>query len=753
MTRRPGLGPIDIATCGALSALAVALGLISSVTPVFGLFIRAASAVPLAMIAVRMRPRAAVAALATTVLMALAVGGAMTARSAAVAAVVGAVIGALHRAGVGRTGLALATTGIAGLGAAAGTGLLWLLDDLRTLSLESARTSIDGYLSLLARVPGLEESASRASGLVSSLIDHWWLWVPVVSFVSLALLVLVAHWLVGAVLARIDLATGWDPLVGDRADAVPDPQSAAPAAPHRGDDPPLPLRLEAASFSYPGAAAPALDRVDLTIDAGSFTVIAGPNGSGKSTLALLLAGADPTSGEIRRPGGAGRRAARLGEVGGTALVAQRSELQILGETVAEDVLWGLAPDERDGVDLDGVLRLVGLDGREDALTRHLSGGQLQRLALAGALVRRPALLISDESTAMIDRAGRADLIGVLARLPERGTTVVHITHDPSEAAGADRLIRMAAGRIVSDSDAPDGAAGPATDPREAPAAPVVPTAADPRPSPRYGALAPAGSPAPDDRLRAPAYRPARTGALWVDRVAHAYDVSTPWRHDVLHDATFILEPGCGLLITGDNGSGKTTLSRIAAGLLAPTWGSCTLGGDPMTSRIGDVALSMQFARLQLQRPSVRSDILSAAGFGAAVGNRTGRRPGGRRPGSSRPGPRGAGDPRRGDERDGIVADAMRLVGLDPALASRGIDELSGGQMRRVALAGLLARDPAALILDEPMAGLDEDSRALLVDALVDRRRAGLSVLVISHDVDGLGALCDERMNLDQGVLR
>ena len=234
--------------------------------------------------------------------------------------------------------------------------------------------------------------------------------------------------------------------------------------------------------------------------------------------------------------------------------------------------------------------------------------------------------------------------------------------------------------------------------------------------------------------RAPAL--IKAAHLWADRVAHTYDLGTPWEKPVLRDVSLILDPGQAMLITGDNGSGKTTLSRVLTGLLVPTWGRVTLGGRPMERCVGDVALSMQFARLQLQRPSVRSDILAAAGYGPRVGTGSAHR-------------KGAISREAGDR---IVAEAMELVGLDPALASRGIDDLSGGQMRRVALAGLLASHPSVLILDEPMAGLDAASRDLLISVLDERRRAGLSILVISHDLEGMDSLCDTRGHLAQGVL-
>ena len=398
-------------------------------------------------------------------------------------------------------------------------------------------------------------------------------------------------------------------------------------------------------------------------------------------------------------------------------MGQRSELLVLGQSVAEDVTWGMSAEQIDDLDLEELLERVGLAGLADADPRSLSGGQLQRLALAGALARSPRLLISDESTAMIDRAGRAEMLDLLASLPARGIAVVHITHDPAESARADRVVAIRGGRIVSDSRVGEGAL-------------LIDEAGDPPASPGPGA--------PGLSASSVAGAPALINAdhLWADRVAHTYDLGTPWEKPVLRDVSLILDPGQAMLITGDNGSGKTTLSRVLTGLLVPTWGRVTLGGRPMERCVGDVALSMQFARLQLQRPSVRSDILAAAGHGPRIGTGSAHRKGA----ISR------------EEGDRIVAEAMELVGLDPALASRGIDDLSGGQMRRVALAGLLASHPSVLILDEPMAGLDAASRDLLISVLDERRRAGLSILVISHDLEGMDSLCDTHGHLAEGVL-
>ena len=721
------LTPVEVATAGALSGLAVTFGLIAAVTPVFQLLFQVATAVPLAMASLKLRPRASVAAFASTVLLAIAVGGFATAGRSFQAALIGLIIGHLHKK---RASWAAVSAVAAGLGVVwgVGTGLaFWILADLRALGLESIRKSLDGLLTLIAHIPHTGGLIEAGHQLGQWFVDWWWVWIPITRFIGVALLVLTARWLLGAILRRITLDPGWDPLQDAPTDPGADAGDSATASS------PLPLTLTDAAFTYPGADHPALRGVTLSFERPEFTVIVGYNGSGKSTLALLLAGAEPDSG-TRQGGGL------LGAVGGTALVGQRSELLVLGQSVAEDVTWGMSAQQSADLDLDELLERVGLAGLADADPRSLSGGQLQRLALAGALARSPRLLISDESTAMIDRDGRAEILDLLASLPARGIAVVHITHDPAESARADRVITIRSGRILSDTRT--GATASLTSIDQAKASPAQPetsreTHGD---TARQGGAT--GDAPPASSLNAEGERiwgsPSliNTEHLWADRVAHTYDLGTPWEKPVLRDVSLILDPGQAMLITGDNGSGKTTLSRVLTGLLVPTWGTVTLGGKPMERRVGDVALSMQFARLQLQRPSVRSDILAAAGHGPRIGTGSAHRKGS----ISR------------EQGDRIVAEAMELVGLDPALASRGIDDLSGGQMRRVALAGLFASHPRVLILDEPMAGLDMASRELLISVLDERRRAGLSILVISHDLEGVDDLCDTHRHLREGVL-
>jgi energy-coupling factor transport system ATP-binding protein len=204
-------------------------------------------------------------------------------------------------------------------------------------------------------------------------------------------------------------------------------------------------------------------------------------------------------------------------------------------------------------------------------------------------------------------------------------------------------------------------------------------------------------------------------------VSHEYGCGTPWAKTALRDVSFAVHEGDGVLIHGGNGSGKSTLGWIMAGLTTPTTGECLLDGRPVHEQVGAVALKFQAARLQLMRPRVDLEVASAAGFSP-------------------------------DDHDRVV-EALEIVGLDAAIAKRRIDQLSGGQMRRVVLAGLLARSPRVLILDEPLAGLDAVSQRNLLRLLADRRReTGLTVVVISHDFAGMQELCPRTLHLSNGVL-
>lgn len=745
-TARPtgALTPVELASCGVLAGLAIVACVGATILPFFNNFLQLIATIPIAMIAVRLRPRASLTTVLTTCLIGAILGGVNTALTAIQAALAGWIVGALHRKHI-RTRFAFLIGIIVGAILGALTDLtLWLLTDLRELTLESVRVSVKGYARLLSGWSLTRPMSDLFLTFTDWMVAYWWAWLPVSVLFAFALTLTVAHWLMGHVLARIPQGNALDPLRVDE-------DAAAPIQP-------LPTTLTNVHMHYPGATRDALDGVSLTIDRGQFVVIAGPNGSGKSTLASILAGAHHSAGSVKRPGRIG-----LGRQSGVALLAQRTELSLLGETVEEDILWGMSSDERAALPLDILLDQVGLPGLSAMPVRHLSGGQLQRLALAGALARQPALLISDESTAMIDQQGRTELIAILADLPRTGTTVVHITHDLTEAARADRLITLDNGHVTFDgaptdptspltdsttigvpgsltchltSGAADVVAVPTGDATDSTASPTRPPASSVHDSPidegdpsavRTAPVMPVVS--TDDEADDIVSHLKRWGdhfapALTLHDVSHAYDVRTPWHKQVLFDINLDVAPGESVLIAGENGSGKSTLARIMTGLMPPTWGDCRLGDKPASQQIGSIGMSMQFARLQLQRPSVRLDIAAAANI----------------------------DPDDTERVDDVVSRAMAEVGLDCELQRRGIDELSGGQMRRVALAGLFAADLNFIVLDEPLAGLDATSRELVISALKRRQDRGMGIIVISHDFEGLDQVCSRHLSLVEGKL-
>jgi energy-coupling factor transport system ATP-binding protein len=202
-------------------------------------------------------------------------------------------------------------------------------------------------------------------------------------------------------------------------------------------------------------------------------------------------------------------------------------------------------------------------------------------------------------------------------------------------------------------------------------------------------------------------------------VGYVYARRSPWEHRALRGVDLDVERGEGLVVCGHNGSGKSTLAWIMAGLLSPTEGEATLDGQPLPDCVGQVGVAFQHARLQLFRPTVFGDVA----FGANL------------------------------DRD-TVAGALAEVGLDPVeMSERRIDELSGGQQRRVALAGLLVRRPRLLVLDEPLAGLDDETRGTLVTVLARlREHHGVATVVVSHDLEAAPGLADRLVVIDGGHL-
>lgn len=660
---RGPLRALELAEAAVLADLAVALCLAGWFLP-FGSVLIAAAVTPLATLAARHRLRAMIVGTLIALALSVLVAGTSMATTIVGCSMLGWVIGLAHRRrwGPGRT-VFIAVLVAWPPAAIVADGALAILSQLRRLTLDNAVNTWHGVAHVLRRL-GLVSVVHLGNTVVNWGVKHWPLTVPLGLLGGVICAAIVANAIARPALVRIERALPAPGPFEDRAGPVGASSGAMPAPPA-----PVPVEAVEVSFRYPGATADALRGVSLRIDAGEFVAVVGPNGSGKSTLARLLAGmAQPTAGAIERHGAPG-----LGQIGGTAVIFQRPETQVLGVRVRDDVLWGLQAGH--GLDPESLLERVGLGGMTDRETSTLSGGELQRLAVAAALARRPRLLISDESTAMVDLEGRRQLVGLLARLSaEDGIAVLHVTHRDEEAAVAHRVIALDHGRVVDHVPHPPAAIGPSI--RREPGSPL----------------------------------------LRLEGISHTYSPGTPWAQPALHEIDLTIGRGQSLLVLGHNGSGKSTLAWIIAGLIVPSEGQATLDGMPISDAAGQVSLSFQHPRLQLLRATVGSDIVSASG----------------RPESE-------------------VDVALQAVGLDPGLADRPVDQLSGGQLRRVALAGLLAGRPKVLVLDEPFAGLDTAARRSLI-AMLSRLRdqRGLTLVLVSHDVEGADELVDRAVVLQRG---
>ncbi len=294
---------------------------------------------------------------------------------------------------------------------------LSVLSRLRHLVFEAITANVDGLAAAIARVPRFAQAADDLKGFFALSLRYWQWLILGNAVVSIMGVSLIGWWALSRVLQRLR--------------GVPDVHKLDPA-PETGRVAPVPARLQRVRFRYPHTGHDALRETSLELAAGEHVAVTGVNGSGKTTLMLLLAGRAPTSGTVERPGAVG-----LGRPGGTAIVMQHPESQVLGTRVADDVVWGMPPGTP--VDIDRLLTEVGLHGFAERDTGGLSGGELQRLAVAAAMAREPALLIADEVTSMVDQRGREALLSVLSGLRNRHqTTLVHITHYNSEADIADR---------------------------------------------------------------------------------------------------------------------------------------------------------------------------------------------------------------------------------------------------------------------------------------------------------------------------
>ncbi|NMM99918.1 cobalt ABC transporter [Bifidobacterium sp. DSM 109958] len=516
------------------------------------------------------------------------------------------------------------------------------------------------------------------------------------------------------------------------------------------DSDPVAVRLRDVRFRYHDVASWVLDGVDLTIRHGEYVCIVGPNGSGKSTLALIMAGlAAPDSGTVTLLGsrvfdderGADPDAYRAARHG-IGMVFQNPEDQIVTTVLADDVAFGpenLGMARPDIVrHVDAALDAVDMADHATDDPTSMSGGQQQRTAIAGMLAMNPRLLILDEPTAMLDEAARADIMRILDELHARGTTIVHITHSPDEARRGTRIVELNRGRIRAD-EAGDGGADrrrpfPAVlgeDAAGVEGTPAFPGVRDPstplRSAQDDGEQRPMHS-AQDDGRQPPAHSVQDGGSqspvIAIRGLSFAYSPGRP----VLSGFDLDVRAGETVALIGRNGAGKSTLARLICALGRPQAGSVTVCGvdvahaskrerKALRRRVGYV---MQHPERQLFADTVREDV--------AYGPRN--------------------QELDEDEVNRRVDEALELLGI-AHLADRSPFDLSGGQQRLAAIAGVIACRPDVLVMDEPTASLDVAAAARirgLVRTLHDR---GVTIVLITH-ARGELTLADRVVDLSHG---
>lgn len=509
-----------------------------------------------------------------------------------------------------------------------------------------------------------------------------------------------------------------------------------------------------------------LKGVDLTIKKGEFIALLGRNGSGKTTFSKQLnAILRPSEGTVTVDEMGTRDAEKLYDIRQhVGMVFQNPDNQMVAANVEEEVAFG---PENLGMESDTIvarvkqaLEQVRMWKRRKTAPNHLSGGQKQRIAIAGILAMHPDYIVLDEPTAMLDPKGRKEVMEALQRLnQEQEMTVILITHDMEEAALASRVILLADGQMRFDgrpekffgADALLAEMG-----MEAPLSYRVRKLIDSDVFEKKIGDARVEEATIDKREKVAEYD--KTGREWeasselVDKkknkkaeaetdeknqallslqhVSYIYSPGTAYEKVALDDVSLSLGKGEIVGLAGHTGSGKSTMIQLLNGLLKPTSGTVTFegkdihakgySGNYLRSKVGMV---FQYPEHQMICDTVWEDVA----FGPSKQGLT------------------------GEACETRVEEALRFVDLPEKYYQASPLQLSGGQKRRVAIAGVLAMHPEYIILDEPAAGLDAAGKREIFDRIRRMsREQGIGVLLVSHSMEDLAEYADRIIVLDDG---
>ena len=492
-------------------------------------------------------------------------------------------------------------------------------------------------------------------------------------------------------------------------------------------------RLESVSLTFEGGEQ-ALHDVTLAVREGEWLCVLGPNGSGKSTLAEVIAGLlAPDAGEVTLLGeevyanGTPDASAYARAREHLGFVFQNPDDQIVTTIVEEDVAFGpenlgLSPAEI-GVRVERELARVAMTAHAKDDPTRLSGGQKQRVAIAGALALEPKVLILDEPGALLDVRGREAIMRVARRLNAAGTTIVHVTHYMDEALLANRVVVLDKGRIALEGTPAEvfaqadviGALGLEM-PRAARLAGLLaerglelgPLITEDELVAKLIDLLPEADAEPS---ASETTLPEASEALGAKNISFSYHDGNA-AQAALNGVSLSVPKASTCAIVGQTGSGKSTLLRILCGLEMPDAGEVRVGGNAVAGRRawrairGQVGYVMQHPERQLFAETVAQDVAF--------------------------GPTNLGLSK--DEVARRVAKALDAVGLT-GHDNASPFELSGGQQRLCALAGILAMNPDVLVLDEPTAGLDPRGRTDLRRILSVLAERGTTTVQVTHSME------------------
>ena len=516
------------------------------------------------------------------------------------------------------------------------------------------------------------------------------------------------------------------------------------------------IKADKVTFSYDDddegsrPARKALDGISLKIGKGSYTAIVGPNGSGKSTLAKLIdILEEPDEGRILVFGRDTSDESAFWNIRRKcSIIFQNPDNQIVGTTVEEDVAFGpenLGVPQKDLRDrVDKALKDVGLYEYRTRQSSALSGGQKQKLAIAGAIAMHPDILTMDESTAMLDPRSRKEVLDIVESMRLRDNlTLITITHDMTEAMRADRILVVKEGKLAL-----EGTPGEVFSQKKiiedmSLVLPVECSFAYGLAEMSKGSLSQEDLSSRDSLLKACVRElgkiqkddvPRDTNelrningetVLSVKDLSYSYDGGKTM---ALDNVSLDVRRGEILVIAGRTGCGKTTLITHFNAIMKPYKGEVRVLGMDCRDKKNvmkirqKVGLVFQYPEYQLFDETVWRDI----SYGL----------------------RKAGVPE--EEHDARVREACRKTGFKEEYLDKSPFELSGGQRRRAAIAGVLVMDPEILVMDEPGAGLDPQGRKGMFDMIRALRDSGTTVIIVSHNMDDSAIVADRICYMKDG---